>query len=67
MVAKWERGVKGVSPRYKALLCQLFGATAEQLGFAPVPSAVPTRPVRDAESLVAMLDDAASLLDQLGA
>jgi transcriptional regulator with XRE-family HTH domain len=67
MVAKWERGVKGISPRYKALLCQLFGVTAEQLGFAPAVSATPTRPVRDAESLVAMLDDAASLLDQLGA
>jgi transcriptional regulator with XRE-family HTH domain len=67
MVAKWERGVKGVSPRYKALLCQLFGVTAEQLGFAPAVSVAPTRPVRDAESLVSMLDDAASLLDQLGA
>jgi transcriptional regulator with XRE-family HTH domain len=66
MVAKWERGVKGISPRYKALLCQLFGVTAEQLGFAPAPSATPNRSVRDAESLVAMLDDAASILDQLG-
>jgi transcriptional regulator with XRE-family HTH domain len=35
MMAKWERGVKGLSPRYRALLCQLFGVTAEQLGFAP--------------------------------
>jgi transcriptional regulator with XRE-family HTH domain len=67
MVAKWERGAKGISPRYKGLLCQLFAVTAEQLGFTPAPSATPTRPVRDAESLVAMLDDAASLLDQLGA
>jgi transcriptional regulator with XRE-family HTH domain len=67
MVAKWERGVKGVSPRYRALLCQLFGVTAEQLGFAPAPSAAPSQPLRDAESLVSMLDDAASLLDQLGA
>jgi transcriptional regulator with XRE-family HTH domain len=67
MVAKWERGVKGISPRYKALLCQLFGVTAEQLGFAPAPSTAPSRPVRDAESLVSMLDGAASLLDQLGA
>jgi hypothetical protein len=41
--------------------------TAEQLGFAPVVSAAPERAVRDAESLVSMLDDAASLLDQLGA
>jgi transcriptional regulator with XRE-family HTH domain len=67
MVAKWERGVKGISPRYRVLLCQLFGVTAEQLGIDPAPSATPSRPVRDAESLVSMLDDAASLLDQLGA
>jgi hypothetical protein len=67
MVAKWERGAKGISPQYRTLLCQLFGVTAEQLGIAPTPSAAPSRPVRDAESLVAMLDDAASLLDQLGA
>ncbi|HET9254594.1 MAG TPA: helix-turn-helix transcriptional regulator, partial [Pseudonocardiaceae bacterium] len=67
MVAKWERGAKGISPRYKALLCQLFGVTAEQLGFAPLPSPEPSRPVGDTESLVAMLDKAASLLDQLGA
>ncbi|MGH3779431.1 MAG: helix-turn-helix domain-containing protein [Pseudonocardiaceae bacterium] len=66
MVAKWERGAKGISPRYRALLCQLFGVTADQLGFAPAPSAAPSRPMRDAESLVSMLDDAASLLDQLG-
>jgi transcriptional regulator with XRE-family HTH domain len=35
MVVNWERGVKGLSPRYRALLCQLFGVTAEQLRFAP--------------------------------
>jgi transcriptional regulator with XRE-family HTH domain len=67
MVAKWERGVKGVSPRYKALLCQLFGVTAEQLGFEPTPAPASSGLVRDPESLVSMLDDAASLLDQLGA
>jgi transcriptional regulator with XRE-family HTH domain len=67
MVAKWERGAKGISPRYRALLCQLFGVTAEQLGFAPAVMSAPSRPVRDAESLVSMLDDAARLLDQLGA
>jgi transcriptional regulator with XRE-family HTH domain/tetratricopeptide (TPR) repeat protein len=66
MVAKWERGVKGISPRYRALLCQLFGVTAEQLGIGPAVSPAPSRPARDTESLVAMLDDAASLLDQLG-
>ena len=67
MVAKWERGVKGISPRYRALLCQLFGVTAEQLGFTPTPSDTTSRPAHDAESLVSMLDGAASLLDQLGA
>jgi transcriptional regulator with XRE-family HTH domain len=67
MVAKWERGVKGISPRYRTLLCQLFGITAEQLGFAPAPQVAPGRPARDSESLVSMLDDAARLLDQLGA
>jgi hypothetical protein len=25
MVAKWKRGVKNVSPRYRDLLCRLFG------------------------------------------
>jgi transcriptional regulator with XRE-family HTH domain len=67
MVAKWERGVKGVSPRYRTLLCQLFGVTADQLGFGPTTSTTPNRRLRDAESLVSMLDNAASLLDQLGA
>ena len=67
MVAKWERGAKGISPRYRALLCQLFGVTADQLGFGPAVSAAPSGAGRDAESLVSMLDDAASLLDQLGA
>ncbi|MGH3852879.1 MAG: helix-turn-helix transcriptional regulator [Pseudonocardiaceae bacterium] len=67
MLAKWERGVKGISPRYRALLCQLFGVTAEQLGVAPALTSATSRPPRDPESLVSMLDDAASLLDQLGA
>lgn len=68
MVAKWERGAKGISPRYRRLLCQLFGVTADQLGIAT--TAAPTTPRhsgRDPESLVSLLDDAASLLDQLGA
>ncbi len=67
MIAKWERGAKGISPRYRALLCQLFGVTAEQLGFPPAPSVASSRPARNPESLVSLLDDAASLLDQLGA
>ncbi|MCA1836825.1 MAG: helix-turn-helix domain-containing protein [Actinobacteria bacterium] len=67
MVAKWERGVKGISPRYRTLLCQLFGVTAEQLGFTPAALAARHQPVHDPESLVSLLDDAANLLDQLGA
>jgi transcriptional regulator with XRE-family HTH domain len=69
MVAKWERGVKGISPRYRELLCQLFGATPDQLGLKNTPPATTarTRPSGDDQSLLAMLDNAASLLDQLGA
>ncbi|MGH3844693.1 MAG: helix-turn-helix domain-containing protein [Pseudonocardiaceae bacterium] len=68
MVAKWERGVKGVSPRYRELLCRLFGVTPNQLGLKNTPpGADRTRPLADDQSLVAMLDNAAGLLDQLGA
>jgi transcriptional regulator with XRE-family HTH domain len=68
MVSKWERGQKLPSPRYRALLCQLFGMTPEQLGFDPVASDPNSpRPARDPESLLTMLDNAAALLDQLGA
>jgi tetratricopeptide (TPR) repeat protein len=69
MVAKWERGVKGVSPRYRELLCHLFGVTPDQLGFKNTPpvTAGRTRPLIDDQSLVVMLDNAAGLLDQLGA
>ena len=68
MVAKWERGVKGVSPRYRELLCRLFGVTPAQLGLKNTPSVTAdrTRPLADDQSLVALLDDAAGLLDQLG-
>jgi transcriptional regulator with XRE-family HTH domain len=69
MVAKWERGAKGISPRYRELLCRLFGVTPDQLGLKNVPSAGAQRgPAKaDDQSLVAMLDNAAGLLDQLGA
>ncbi len=33
MVAKWERGEKRPSPRYRELLCLLFGVDAQTLGF----------------------------------
>ena len=69
MVAKWERGVKGVSPRYRELLCRLFGVTPDQLGLKNTPPITSdrARPLPDDQSLVAMLDNAAGLLDQLGA
>jgi transcriptional regulator with XRE-family HTH domain len=69
MVAKWERGVKGISPRYRELLCRLFGVTPDQLGLKNTPSVTAdrTRPLTDDQSLVVMLDNAAGLLDQLGA
>jgi transcriptional regulator with XRE-family HTH domain len=69
MIAKWERGVKGVSPRYRKLLCRLFGTTPEQLGLKNAAGPVAARdvPPSEDESLVGMLDNAAHLLDQLGA
>lgn len=69
MVAKWERGVKGVSPRYRELLCRLFGVTADQLGLKNMPDAAAARAIPPAgdESLVGLVDRAAQLLDQLGA
>jgi transcriptional regulator with XRE-family HTH domain/tetratricopeptide (TPR) repeat protein len=69
MVAKWERGAKGISPRYRELMCRLFGVTPDQLGLRHTSPAVTdrTRSRTDDQSLVAMLDNAAGLLDQLGA
>ncbi|HET9257305.1 MAG TPA: helix-turn-helix transcriptional regulator [Pseudonocardiaceae bacterium] len=68
MVAKWERGAKGISPRYRELLCHLFGVAPDQLGLKNTPAATEgTRSRTDDQSLLAMLDKAAGLLDQLGA
>ena len=67
MVAKWERGAKGISPRYRELLCRLFGVTPDQLGLKSSPVTGATRSRINDQSLVTMLDNAASLLDQLGA
>ncbi|MGH3778317.1 MAG: helix-turn-helix domain-containing protein [Pseudonocardiaceae bacterium] len=69
MIAKWERGVKGVSARYRELLCRLFGVTSDQLGLKNTPISVTAQGVApgEDESLVGMLDNAARLLDQLGA
>src|ERR1051326_2284167 len=69
MAAKWERGVKGVSPRYRDLLCRLFGVTADQLGLKSAPGPVAAGEVSPGgdESLVGMVNQSAQLLDQLGA
>ena len=66
MVGKWENGRKGVSPLYRELLAKLFGVTIAQLGIDPDadPGADDTPTDR---SLLAFLDTAAGLLDQLGA
>ncbi|MFI5954369.1 helix-turn-helix domain-containing protein [Cryptosporangium sp. NPDC051539] len=68
MVAKWERGAKGVSNRYRDLLCQLFEVDADylRLGPAAVRRTSPTGPPSDEDSLVNALGGAASVLDQLG-
>lgn len=69
MVAKWERGEKRPSKRYRELFCLLFGVDAAYLGIGPA-STSPTEPrtagAHDDGSLVAALGGAASLLDQLG-
>jgi len=36
MVGKWERGEKRPSKLYRDLLCRLYKATLEELGFRPV-------------------------------
>lgn len=65
MVAKWERGAKGVSPRYRALLASVFKVTIDQLGL-PGHARGSTSGRRDENSLVALVDQTADLLQQLG-
>jgi len=68
MVAKWERGEKRPSPRYRDLLCLLYGADAQTLGIGGAGQpAIGARPEADDGSLIAALGGAASLLDQMGA
>lgn len=71
MVAKWERGDKRPSRRYRELLCLLFNTTAEFLGVGPVGPARPTEHDKPAapgmdDTLIAALGGAAAVLDQLG-
>lgn len=70
MVAKWERGAKNPSTRYRDLLCLLFGATPEYLGIgrtpaAGTPQATATPTVSD-QALVDALGGTAAILEQLG-
>jgi len=68
MVAKWERGEKRPSPRYRELLCFLFGTDAQSLGIGGTSQAeTGVHAEADDSSLIEMLGGAASLLDQLGA
>lgn len=64
MLSKWERGAKGVSPRYRGLLARVFKVSVDQLGLPGLARGQSDR--RDDRSLVAMVDQAAELLDQLG-
>ncbi len=72
MIAKWERGEKNPSPRYRKLLCLLYGATPEYLGIARVtrsktsPPPDTASPAVTERSLVDALGGAAAILDQLG-
>jgi transcriptional regulator with XRE-family HTH domain len=71
MIAKWERGEKSPSPRYRELLCLLYGATPEYLGIARITkgktgsSREPAAAVTE-RGLVDALGGAAAILDQLG-
>src|SRR5258708_28183452 len=68
MVAKWERGEKRPSPRYRELLCLLLGADAQTLGIGAAAQLAPgPRSEPDDGSLISTLGGAASLLDQMGA
>jgi transcriptional regulator with XRE-family HTH domain len=67
MVAKWERGAKGISRHYRELLCLLYDTDAAALGIGPAVQ-VASQPVAEEGdgSLLDLLGGAASLLDQLG-
>lgn len=63
-VSKWERGARGISARYRALLAGVFGVSVDDLGLPSLArGATQTHP---GGSLVEMVDQAAELLDQLG-
>lgn len=65
MVAKWERGAKGVSARYAELLGLLFGVPASTIGIA-ASSTSPHGVTTPGVALAETLGETAALLDQLG-
>src|SRR5260221_12402716 len=69
IIAKWERGDKKPSPRYRELLSLVFETDAHGLGLGgPVQVAAASGiDDLDGNSLIEMLGGAATLLDQLGA
>lgn len=68
MVAKWERGAKGVSARYRDLLCTLFGVEpgANRVGFQPASRDRMAGHDVDG-TLASTFGETAALLEQLGA
>lgn len=67
MVAKWERGVKGVSARYRDLLCLVFEVDAEGLALDGQSSTpVFSRSASEQDGALESLADTATLLGQLG-
>lgn len=68
MVAKWERGAKGVSARYRTLFCLVFGLDQHALGFdrARKPNELVAPGAGSDDRVLATFNDAATLLDELG-
>lgn len=68
MVAKWERGNKGVSRRYRELLCLAFGVDEAALGLQQLPSSASHRAGTPdvGQHQLGNLSDAAALFDALG-
>jgi transcriptional regulator with XRE-family HTH domain len=67
MIAKWERGDKKPSPRYRELLSLVFETDARELGIGGAVRTASVSDDFDGNSLIEMLGGAATLLDQLGA
>lgn len=68
MVAKWERGAKGISPRYRRLLGLVLGSDDFALDITGRLRAATTTTSgsEDDTAVIATLRDAAALLDELG-